>query len=150
MRRPPRGAWSLPTRICTPPHHHAHPSHSGRFWRGGWSISRTWPTISNCRRPRGTSHGRGPGRPPASRDISRKGAVAIPLLRDGMVIGSIGLGAKEVGSFADSEIELLQTFAEQAVIAITSAHTYRELQRRTSDLEESLEYQTATSDVLQV
>jgi len=43
----------------------------------------------------------------ASRDISRKGAVAIPLLRDGMVIGSIGLGAKEVGSFSDSEIELL-------------------------------------------
>ena len=123
-------------RTCTPPHHHAHRSHSGRFWRGGWSISRTWPTISNCPRPRGTSHGRAP--------------LAIPLLRDGVVIGSIGLGAKEVGSFADSEIELLQTFAEQAVIAITSAHTYRELRQRTSDLEELLEYQTATSNVLEV
>src|SRR6185437_11127546 len=69
--------------------------------------------------------------------------------RDGVVIGVISLGG-ERGGFNDSQIELLKTFAEQAVIAITSAETYRALQTRTSDLQESLEYQTATSDVMKV
>jgi very-short-patch-repair endonuclease len=84
------------------------------------------------------------------RDLSWKSNLAIPLLRDGVAIGAISLTAEGIGGFSDSQVALAQTFAEQAVIAITSAETYRELQARTRDLEESLEYQTATSDVLNV
>ena len=71
-------------------------------------------------------------------------------MRDGVVIGLFSLAADETGGFTDSQVALLQTFAEQAVIAISSAETYRALQTRTSDLQESLEYQTAISDVLKV
>jgi PAS domain S-box-containing protein len=76
--------------------------------------------------------------------------MAVPILRDGLALGAITIGRPAMGPFSDSQIELLKTFAEQAVIAIGSAETYRALQTRTSDLQESLEYQTATSDVLKV
>jgi GAF domain-containing protein len=76
--------------------------------------------------------------------------LAVPLLRAGMPIGPVGLGRSTPGTFSAAQVELLKTFAEQAVIAITSADTYRALQTRTSDLQETLEYQTATSDVLKV
>ncbi len=79
-----------------------------------------------------------------------KSQISLPLLRDGAAIGAVALSSGEIGGFTDSQVALLQTFAEQAVIAITSAETYRELQQRTGDLQESLEYQTATSDVLKV
>jgi GAF domain-containing protein/nitrogen-specific signal transduction histidine kinase len=75
---------------------------------------------------------------------------AVPILRGGVPIGAIGINWLSVGQFPTAQLELLKTFAEQAVIAITSAETYRALQTRTNDLQESLEYQTATSDVLKV
>src|SRR5260370_29563048 len=89
-----------------------------------------------------------PGLNPAVRGITAKSVVVVPLMRGDIAIGALSLGSRERGGFSDSQIELLQTFAEQAVIAITSAETYRQLQQRTGDLQESLEYQTATSDVL--
>ena len=91
-----------------------------------------------------------PGLNPTLRGITAKSQVALPLMRGGKAIGALALGSRERGGFSDSQVTLLQTLAEQAVIAITSAETYRSLQTRTSDLQESLEYQTATSDVLKV
>ena len=83
-------------------------------------------------------------------DPEFRAIVAVPMLRAGTPIGAIALVRRMPGVYSAIQMELLQTFAEQAVIAITSAETYRALQTRTSDLQETLEYQTATSDVLKV
>jgi GAF domain-containing protein len=91
-----------------------------------------------------------PGVSPEIRALGWKTQISIPLVRDGRAIGAITTASLRVDSISDTQIELLKTFAEQAVIAIQSAETWRELQQRTGDLEESLEYQTATSDVLNV
>jgi two-component system NtrC family sensor kinase len=85
-----------------------------------------------------------------ARAPGRWSTMVVPLLRDGSPLGVIAVGRPTVGRFPDNQVTLLQIFAEQAVIAITSAETYRALQTRTADLQESLNYQTATSDLLKV
>src|SRR5262249_4852009 len=92
---------------------------------------------------------------PRTREVLQRGEtyrtfLGVPILRDGVPIGVIGCGRPKGGPFPAAQIELVKSFADQAVIAIESVRLFTELRARNGDLTASLEQQTATSEILRV
>src|SRR5262249_19360459 len=85
-----------------------------------------------------------------ARRFGHRTIASVPLLSEGMAVGTLQIRRTEVNPFTDKQIALLGTFASQAVIAIENARLLNELRRRTDDLSQALQQQTATSEVLRI
>ena len=82
--------------------------------------------------------------------IALRSILTVPIFREGLPIGALSVWRGEVKPFTDKQIALLETFADQAVIAIENVRLFKELEARNRDLTEALEQQTATSEILRV
>src|SRR5262245_39903036 len=91
---------------------------------------------------------------PAGASLARAGgfrtAISVPMLREGEPIGTINVARREVQPFSQTEIDLLKTFADQAVIAIENVRLFKELEAKNRDLTTALDRETSTSEILRV
>jgi GAF domain-containing protein len=91
--------------------------------------------------------------PEGSRNAQRLGhrtVLAVPLIREGVAIGTINVRRTVAQLFTERQVALLQTFADQAVIAIENVRLFKELETRNRELTTSLDRQTATAEILRV
>ncbi|SFK00225.1 GAF domain-containing protein [Bradyrhizobium sp. Gha] len=89
-------------------------------------------------------------RPQAQKLIGMRAALGVPLVREGHAFGVINLFRFAVGSFEDKQIELVTTFADQAVIAIENVKLFEQVQAKTRDVSEALTYLTGSANILKV
>jgi signal transduction histidine kinase len=85
-----------------------------------------------------------------ARRLGHRTVLIVPLMRDGAAVGAIAVRRTEARLFTERQVALLQTFADQAVIAIENVRLFKELEQRNQDLTTTLDRQTATSDVLRI
>ena len=89
--------------------------------------------------------------PYVQRDVDPiRTTLAVPMLKDQELVGTITIYRLEVKPFTDKQVALVETFADQAVIAIENVRLFDDVQKRTRDLSEALDQQTATAEVLEV
>ena len=86
----------------------------------------------------------------AFRVANIRSGLAVPIMQGGKILGVLAVACKSPGHFPDRMVSLLQTFADQAVIAIQNARLFNELQARNREIGETLEHQTATAEVLRI
>ena len=89
-------------------------------------------------------------RPQLQDFVAVRAMLGVPLIRDGVPVGVFTLQRRDPQPYSQQQIDLVTTFADQALIAIENVRLFQEVQARTAEAQESLEYQTATADVLNV